>query len=215
MDRNSKVIAIVALCVAVIGLTVGFAAFSNLLTISSEASVKPDASTFKVVFSSSDSSLSTSPIIPVKSPDSIIAENGIINNSSTPTISGLSARFTQPGDKVTYTFYARNEGEYDAFLNNIKFNNVSGGSTSKKCTAGYETTESLVQAACDDIILSIKVGNESEVTTSQSSITDHLLSKSDSEEIIVEIEYTAGGSRADGDFTVEFGDISLTYGSVD
>lgn len=215
MDRNSKVIAIVALCVAVIGLTVGFAAFSNLLTISSEASVKPDASTFKVVFSSSDSSLSTSPIIPVKSPDSIIAKNGIINNSSTPTISGLSATFTQPGDKVTYTFYARNEGEYDAFLNNINFNNVSGDSTSKKCTAGYETTESLVQAACDDIILSIKVGNESEVTTSQSSITDHLLSKSGSEEIIVEIEYTAGGSRADGDFTVEFGDISLTYGSVD
>ena len=36
-DRSGKVIAIVALLVGVVGLTIGFAAFSNTLTIQSSA----------------------------------------------------------------------------------------------------------------------------------------------------------------------------------
>ena len=38
-ERNSKVIAIVALCVGVVGLSLGFAAFSSRLTVSSGATV--------------------------------------------------------------------------------------------------------------------------------------------------------------------------------
>ena len=140
---------------------------------------------------------------------------GNINNTSNPTVSGLSATFKEPGQKVTYTFYARNVGEYVAYLNSINFNNVASGSTPKKCTAGDGSTDALVQAACDDITLSVKVGSESETTGSLSSISGHSLAKNASEEIIVEIEYNAGGDRADGDFTVEFGDITLVYSSVD
>ncbi|HIS91174.1 MAG TPA: hypothetical protein IAC20_05940 [Candidatus Faecisoma merdavium] len=215
MERSSRVIAVVALCVAVVGLTLGFAAFSNTLTISSDANVTPDASTFNVDFSSSDSSLATDPIVPVKNPSSLVAGEGTINNTSNPTVSGLSATFKEPGQKVTYTFYARNVGEYVAYLNSINFNNVASGSTPKKCTAGDGSTDALVQAACDDITLSVKVGSESETTGSLSSISGHSLAKNASEEIIVEIEYNAGGDRADGDFTVEFGDITLVYSSVD
>ena len=215
MERSSRVIAVVALCVAVTGLTLGFAAFSNTLTISSDANVTPDASTFNVDFSSSDSSLATDPIVPVKNPSSLVAGEGTINNTSNPTVSGLSATFKEPGQKVTYTFYARNVGEYVAYLNSINFNNVASGSTPKKCTAGDGSTDALVQAACDDITLSVKVGSESETTGSLSSISGHSLAKNASEEIIVEIEYNAGGDRADGDFTVEFGDITLVYSSVD
>ena len=215
MERSSRVIAVVALCVAVVGLTLGFAAFSNTLTISSDANVTPDASTFNVDFSSSDSSLATDPIVPVKNPSSLVAGEGTINNTSNPTVSGLSATFKEPGQKVTYTFYAHNAGEYDAFLNSISFNNVSSGDAPKKCTAGGGTTDSLVQAACDDITLSVKVGSESETTGSVPTISGHTLAKNKSEQIIVEIEYNAGGDRADGDFTVEFGDITLVYGSVD
>ena len=215
MERSSRVIAVVALCVAVVGLTLGFAAFSNTLTISSDANVTPDASTFNVDFSSSDSSLATDPIVPVKNPSSLVAGEGTINNTSNPTVSGLSATFKEPGQKVTYTFYARNVGEYVAYLNSINFNNVASGSTPKKCTAGDGSTDALVQAACDDITLSVKVGSESETTGSLSSISGHSLAKNASEQIIVEIEYNAGGDRADGDFTVEFGDITLVYSSVD
>ena len=41
-DRSAKIIAIVALCVAVVGLSIGFAAFSNNLTIKSNATVSPN-----------------------------------------------------------------------------------------------------------------------------------------------------------------------------
>ena len=43
-DRGGRVIAIVALLVGVVGLTIGFAAFTNTLTIQSDASVTPDDS---------------------------------------------------------------------------------------------------------------------------------------------------------------------------
>ena len=46
--KQSKIIAILALCVSVLGLTLGFAAFSNTLTISSSAVVSPNASDFKI-----------------------------------------------------------------------------------------------------------------------------------------------------------------------
>lgn len=215
MERSSRIIAVVALCVAVVGLTLGFAAFSNTLTISSDANVTPDASTFNVDFSSSNTALETNPIVPVKNPTSLVAGEATIDNTTNPTISGLSATFKNPGDKVTYTFYARNVGEYIAYLNSINFNNVASGSAPKKCTAGSGTTDTLVQAACDDITLSVKVGSEEETTGTKSSISGHTLAKNASEEIIVEIEYNAAGDRADGDFTVEFGDITLVYSSVD
>ncbi len=50
-QRQTKVITIVALVVAVFGISLGFAAFSNILTISSSATVKPDALSFSVRFS--------------------------------------------------------------------------------------------------------------------------------------------------------------------
>ena len=53
-DRSAKIIAIVALCIAIVGLSIGFAAFSSNLTISSSANVKPDPSSFDVNFSTSN-----------------------------------------------------------------------------------------------------------------------------------------------------------------
>ncbi len=215
MERSSRVIAVIALCVGVVGLTLGFAAFSNSLTISSSASVTPDASTFNVDFSSSNDSVVAGKVSPVTNPVTVVGTDATIDNTNAPTISNLSATFTKPGDSVTYTFYARNAGEYEAFLKSINFNNVASGSTTKKCTAGSGTTDALVQAACESITLSVKVGSESAVTGTTADISGHSLAKNSSETIVVKIEYTAGGALADGDFTVEFGDVSLTYSSVD
>ena len=215
MERSSKIIAVVALCVAVVGLTLGFAAFSNSLSISSSANVAPDASTFNVDFSSSDSALETNPITAVVSPGDLVAGSATISNVGSPKISGLSVEFKQPGQKATYTFYARNEGEYTAFLKSINYENVASGNSPRKCTAVDGADDALVQAACDDITLSVKVGNESAVTGTNGSITGHSLNVDSSETIVVEIKYSAEGDRADGEFSVEFGDISLSYSSVD
>lgn len=214
-NRSSKVLAIVALLVAVVGLSLGFAAFSNTLTISSSANVKPDSDTFNVDFSSSGTVLETNDVVATTSPTTVIATPGKIDNTSAPKITGLSAEFNAPGQSATYSFYATNQGEYDAFLKSITFENATGGTTHKVCTAGDDTTDDLVQEACKGITLSVKVGAENATTGSVAAITGHKLDINGFEPIIVTIDYAQDAARADGDFSVAFGDVVLLYSSVD
>lgn len=214
-QENSKQITIAVLVAAIICLSVGFSAFSTTLNISSSANVSPDSSTFNVLFSSSSETLETNSIIPSKNPEELVANSATINNSDTPTISNLGGTFTSPGQSITYTFYARNEGEYNAYLKDIIFNNVQSESSPKVCTAMEGTTDSLVQTACNDIKIKVKVGNEDETTETKNGIMGHALLQGNSEMITVTISYESNGTRADGDFSVSFGDISLNYNSVD
>lgn len=212
MDNKAyRIISIVALVLGIIGVTLGYAAFSNTLTISSSAEVNPDSSTFNVDFSSSDQSVVTNPITPSLSANvtGFSATNATIDNTSDPTISNLKATFTAPGQSVTYTFYSYNAGEYIAYLNSVVF------SGSKTCTPANGTTASLVTSACNGIGLSVKVGNEAATTTSQASISGHSLGINAAEEVVVTISYAAGSAIADGDFTVALPDIVLTYESAD
>ena len=213
-DRSSKVIAIVALLVAVVGLSVGFAAFSSTLTISSSANVTPNSDTFKVVFSSNDTTLTTEAVNGNVTGTGASATAATINNDTNPTISGLAATFTEPGQKVVYTFYAHNSGEYEAFLKSVTYANVTGKSESRVCTPGRDTTAALVTNACDDISVKVNVGTTN-TTASTADITGHSLAKKAFEPVTVTIEYASNGDRADGDFSVAFGDISLVYSSVD
>ena len=134
-NRGSKIIAIVALVVAVFGLTLGFAAFSNTLVISSSATVTPSSDTFKVNFSSSDTALETNNITGVATVGTPTVGEAKISGT---TISDLTAGFTEPGQTVTYTFYARNTGDYNAKVQTTLAPTVT-------CT--YEDTTS-AQAFC-------------------------------------------------------------------
>lgn len=212
-DHSAKIIAIVSLCVAIVGLSIGFAAFSNNLTIKSNATVTPNASDFDVNFSTSNTSELDGTVSGVGT-NSATAEDATIDNSDSPTITGLKANFTEPGQKVIYSFYAHNAGKYAAYLNNVTYVNVSGKTATKVCTAGTGTDATMVEAACNGISVSVKVGNDT-YTGSMDSITNHLLDLDDYEEVVVTIEYANGATRADGDFEVAFGDITLTYESVD
>lgn len=213
MEENKfyKIISIAALVLSAIGVTLGYAAFSNTLTISSSAEVTPDSSAFNVDFSSSNSSVQTNNIVPTLNTvaTGFSATNATIDNSSDPVITNLKATFTEPGQSATYTFYAYNAGEYIAYLNSIVF------SGNKTCTAKTGTTQALVDTACTGISLTATVGSESATTTSVASITGHSLAKATAEQITVVIEYAAGSGLADGDFDVTFPDIVLTYDSVD
>ena len=94
-DRSTKVIAIVALCVAVFWLSVGFAAFSNDLTITSEATVKPNASDFDVNFSSSDTS----------------ETDGTVTATSTAGVTVQDAKISNATAKISTIGYFYNEGK--------------------------------------------------------------------------------------------------------
>ena len=148
-------------------------------------------------------------------PNSLVATNGIIDNSNDPTISNLSATFTEPGQTAVYKFYAYNAGELNSFLKRIVFENVTVQNATKVCTASAGTTDELVQKACEKISVKVKVGNEFETSTGKTSITGHSLAKKNGEAVVATLEYEAGANRADGNFNVAFGNITLNYSSAD
>ena len=217
MEKNRKVqiIAIIALVVGIVGLSIGFAAFSSVLNIQTSANVKPDSSTMNVDFSSAEDKVEVAEIIPTATPNSLVTTNGVIDNSVDPTISKLSATFTEPGQSVVYKFYAYNAGELNAYLKSIVFSNVANQNATKICTADQGTTNALVQKACEKISVKVKVGNELETSTGKASITGHTLAKENGEAVVITLEYEAGTNRADGDFNVAFGNITLNYSSAD
>lgn len=56
-DNKQKNIIIIVLLISIIGLSIGFSAFSDKLNISSSAQVKMNDDKFKVVFSNSSTTL--------------------------------------------------------------------------------------------------------------------------------------------------------------
>lgn len=225
-DRRARVVAIAALLVGVVGLSLGFAAFTNTLTIKSSAEVTVDDDTFNVDFSKQSASVVDGTLAGTPDPATggPTAADATINNSAAgaPKIEGLKATFTEPGQKVTYSFYTKNAGALKAYLTNVNFANATGGSTNKVCTAKTGTTQSLVDTACNGISLKLTLGSENfTATTARASFataTAHDLEKNgtspDYEAVTVEIAYAAGSGQADGDFDVAFGDITLVYSSV-
>lgn len=214
-NRSVQVIAVLALVIGVVGLSIGFAAFSNSLKIQSSASVNPDKNSFNVDFSSSDKEVATEDIAAAATPSTLTTTPATIDNTADPTVSNLKVTFTEPGQKAVYKFYAFNKGQLDAYLKSIVYSNVVDQTSNKVCTALSGTTDALVQKACNGISVKVKVGNEAEASGSVASIVNHSLLKSTSEPVTITIEYQADADRADGDFTVSFGDITLNYSSVD
>ena len=206
-NRKEKLLMIIALIFGMVSLSVGFAAFSISLNISSQASVTPSSDTFSVKFSIVDDSLVEEGIVPSSKTSGVTTSNGIIDNSTNPIITNLSANFTNPGQYVEYTFYARNEGEYTAYLNNINFIG------DKICVGDAGTTESLVQSACDDINITVTIGGVSYTETMQ--ITGHILNRKSSEQITVRLEYLSSGSSVDGAFSISFPNVVFVYSTVD
>ena len=158
-QRQIKILSIVALVLAISAMTLGFAAFSTTLNISSSASVTPNSTNFSVVFSANPSS-SVNTVEPSYTTEGATATPGKIVNSTTPTLTNLSANFTAPGQYVEYTLYIRNVGQYTAYLNNINYLGE------KTCIAESHATESLVQSACENINVNVEIEHQSFTETS-------------------------------------------------
>lgn len=212
-DRSAKIIAIVALVVAVAGVSLGFAAFSQNLTINPKANVKADKSKFKVQFSTKQEAAETGDVTATLSPNQGVegfeAQQAKL---AATTIDNLKATFVNGKGKqtATYSFYVYNAGELDAYLKSVTFEKEATCSSS----AGQnQATDSLVQAACKDVSVKVTVDSE-EYTTTTSSISGETLSKSSSLPVTVVLEYS-DKNAVDGDFDVDFGSITLNYSSSD
>lgn len=205
------------LIIAIVMTSVGFSAFSSELSISSSAIVVPEASAFRIVLSSSNDEELTEMIAGIGVEGATGGHASIDNTGSTPSISGLTANFTEPGQSVSYKFYIHNSGAYLAYLNSVTFGIVEGSDALPKvCTAidSSNTTESLLEAACNSINVSVVIG-DTNVNGSATDITNNTIEKGAYKEAIVTISYASGNNVSDGDFNVEFGDISLAFSSQD
>ena len=224
-DRTTKVVAICALLLAVVGVSLGFAAFSQNLKISSTATVTPSDNMY-IYFASDDEKTGEGEIVaePVGATpaqyDNDVEHKAVIDNSNNkaPTITGLRADFTAPGQSVTYSFYAYNAWEYEAYLKAI---NIDATKTcvAKSGTLSADETikaaqEEKIAEACNGISISVKVGTDEAVTATTGNINNHTLASDAFEPVVVTITYAAGSSVADTDFDVTFGDITLNYSST-
>ena len=212
-ERTTKVIAIVALLIAVAGLTIGFAAMSSTLIIKSSAEVKANENDFDVELSTKETEIGTDNVTKTVTGGATAEDAIMISSLHNSTIENIKATFTSPGQSVKYSFYSYNKGKIKAYLNSITFNN----NPFKICIPGQNTNQELVNAACENITLTLEVGKDSsKITTTESveNINGHALDISTGEPIIVTISYT-GDKVADGDFSVSFNDIDLNYDSVD
>lgn len=240
-SRQTKLLVIIALVLALTGMSLGFAAFSSTLSISSSASVTPNSNDFKIKIygysETTDDNISninayTSETTGYgfdESTGNALNTVALINNTNL-TITGIDTQMTKPTDDHIFVFRIANEGQYDAYfdLSQIKY------STPLSCVAESGTTESLVAAACDDIsietIITTEECMEASVKYDKGEITEEEYSEYESTQIytygqtgkirleknkslflFLAIYYAGNGNRADGPFSVTFEDIKLEF----
>lgn len=109
-DRGTRTLAVIALLVAVVGMTIGFAAFSTTLTIEGTGTVK--ASKFSVIFEN------LMPAVATGTAKEASGGTPTIQPGST-VIRNYNVELTTPGDSISYTFDIANRGTYDATITGI------------------------------------------------------------------------------------------------
>ena len=237
--KQSKVIAILALCISVLGLTLGFAAFSNTLTISSSATVSPDASDFKLVvyglpneysgvnsqydidsevFSNVNSYTSTTMAGPLLHSNLDDFEFAVIDNNNF-AIKNIKATFKKPGDGLQYIMVIKNAGKYDAYIDVSSF--VMPDHT---CEAMTGTTPELVEGACESMMMAVTIGFYDSATGKIDWDVPKYFDENGNIPVpinsyiflSVSIGYNDASNvvRADGDFTVEWEDLELNFSTV-
>ena len=169
-ERSSKILAVIALIVAVVGLTVGFAAYTRSLNITNlEGTVNPGESELDIFFDNDQEKGNDLAVVKGVGDAALATETGAtitnpeLNSGSNPTISGFQAQFKQKGQKVEYTFYVYNNSPYAAYLEKVNF---TGDATHKTCEAiGTATNAALVENACKDINISLKIDDTKILST--------------------------------------------------
>ena len=214
-SRGTKIIAIVALCIAVTSLSIGFALFTRDLTIKSSAEVNV-SNNMRVEFVDDTGSETNKSVTGTKYVGDTITTDTSFVNAGVATIDGttikdLKATFTAPGQKVTYAFKVKNFGPNDAWLNTVTYAAPTATCTPKTKTADNNpATADLATAACAGMSVKVSVGG---TVYSSGANPQVKIAEGSTQDVIVTIEYAADSKVADGDFDVTFGDVTLTDGS--
>lgn len=138
-QRTGKVIAIIALVIAILGLSIGYAAFTTTLNISN-VSGTVESSTWRVEFASlNDADLQTLSISNAFHKKGTASMSGV-PSIGTLTVSNINLAVAAPGDEAYYFFKIVNHGTYNARSDGITVGNT--GSLSSTDQAWVNTNAS-------------------------------------------------------------------------
>lgn len=231
-ERSGKVIAIATLLVGILGLSLGFAAFSTRLDITSSADVPIDASVWKVGFSTVNNALTAGTV----NGQTASANNGTLNLTQFVISQNAKAQLaTTNGSKVEYDFYIVNDGSLDAYLNSVTIGELTcayqEGTTPRVTDDGHTTisagTGTIANSDCQALFeakLTIGTTDYASASTLTSGFgeTNKLAKPSSSPTYVaakLTIAYKDGSiatvpNAPNGDFVVSLGDSSVVYGST-
>ena len=192
-ERKIKTLSIVALIVAVLGLTVAFASLSQVLTIRGTTTAK--GGKWDIHFEKDGSGATM--VKPVKTGEAE-ATDASLNSTS---ISGIAVTLKKPGDTVTYEFDVKNAGTIDAKI---------GALTEKKgiCESLDGEDRANEEMVCSHLVynLSYKDNGQNDVKVNDD------LNKTVKKTMVLTIAYDGNADEIpSNDVQIEIPDITITY----
>jgi uncharacterized repeat protein (TIGR01451 family) len=125
-DRTARILVVVAICIATLGLSVAYSAFSTNLEIAGTATVK--GGQWSVFFTNLQEAVTTGQAASTKA-----------DITTSTTKFDFSVELVKPGDSVSYTFDVKNAGQINAKLSSIT---ITGVDDAKAANVTYTLTKS-------------------------------------------------------------------------
>ena len=226
-EKSGRIIAIVALVIAVIGLSVGFAAFSTSLNINTAARLTPGANNWNVGFSVNGTDLADVSTASTKAanesgnPGVIDVTKYTIGQNTNATLSATA------GSSVSYSLNILNKGSLTAYLDEVDFDNVAitcsnapAGSSSQidsNTTSNGGNTTTITAAECQAMFGVTLTINSTDYTTTTAGSGS--IAAGSSVPVTLTVAYTntaaaqAAAAKLDGDIIVSIGTITVVYTS--
>lgn len=206
--NNGKIVAVVALVVAVVSLSVGFAAFAATLTIDSNATVKANDE-----FSPNVNYVQGSPKCYYTGDTTKAAIDGAsAGTASGKTWTGVSVPLTTEHKSVTCEAQISNTSAYVAKLNKIS---ISDYLSCASVAASGDDAATNVSTICPTVSAKVDVATDTATFTSTNkadvtSVTSTIDKDNGTEMVYLTIAYTSTVA-ADGDIKITVPTISLLY----
>lgn len=163
-EKNGKTLAIIALFVAIVGLSVGFAALSTTLTINGTGTVK--TSKWDIHFAN----LGATPGLTGS------AEEVTAPTLTDTTVQTFDVSFTAPADSVTYTFDVVNDGSYDAKISSVTI-------PTPQCTGTGDNATTDATNVCNNLSYTLKYEDGTTVSTNDT------LAIGETKHLVLKLEY--------------------------
>ena len=206
MEKNKtfKIVAIVGLVVAVVGLAIGFAAFSATLNIS----------TFNATTKAGSEEANFSSLVTFQNDAKCTSTSGATATAGTATShtwSGITVTFANPGDQITCSATVKNASAYTAYIKKATTNEAK-----ITCSGSAQNTD----AVCSAITGSFELNNGYVKSTVSSawglSINDINMAmdpKTGTAIVSLKIIYSSKGEVPDADVSINIPAIQLTFGT--